>query len=648
MSRSHPVAYATGSEWSLGYNLRMLHVALLCSLLLAPEPTIRIGLATGLRQCAVSSPAGIVVQVAGKTYQCGAAVEAAPQRGSSGSRIRVSTVCGDKPIPESDLVTITSADPERAVLRFDKVEYRGTIELRLDDKGAITVVNELRMEDYVKGVVPNELSPGAFPQLEALKAQAIAARTYAIRNTGQYASQGFDLLPTARSQVYGGKTSEQPLSSQAVDETRGLVATYHGDPIDALYTSTCGGRTEDARLVFGKNEAYLSGVPCAAEQPLSRHELTGARPARGTTPGLARDLAILRIAGFSIPSDPKGDYFESSVSSDDARAWLARLAALAGRPTSERIADPAHLPGFASALAAALYGPSRPSALLTDADVDYLLGPQRGAVDSGARADIAYLLRDGVLDRVEGLRDSRTRLTRGDALAAIGRAASRLGASRLLTGTARPAANGRLVLAPEKSGDAPRSIEVDPACVLFRRFGTLGVPDERVAVIGGEQVSYHLNAKGRADFVEITPNPNGAAADRFSRLSHWSERVTTDALGERLRRANIDVGRVESVEVTKTGPSRRVVEILVKGSTGERTATGFALRSALGLRELLFVVDRELGADGHPTAFIFTGRGWGHGVGMCQVGAYGLALEGLTYEQILKTYYRGVDLSRKY
>jgi stage II sporulation protein D len=626
----------------------MLRIALLASLCLAPapEPTIRIGLATGLRQCTVSSPAGVVLRVEGKTYRCGATVEATSVRGGSGARLRLAA-CADASVPDAERATITSADPDRSPLRFEKAEYRGTVELMLDDKGAITVVNELRMEDYVKGVVPNELSPGAFPQLEALKAQAIAARTYAIRNLGQYGSQGFDLLPTARSQVYGGKTSELPLSSQAVDETRGLVATYDGKPIDALYTSTCGGRTEDARLVFGKNEPYLAGAACAPEAPLSHHELTGARPARGTAPGLARDLAILRIAGFSIPPDPKGDYFEGQLSSDDAREWLSRLAALAGRQ-APRTADPARLPGFAAALAAALYGPSRPSALLTDADVDYLLGPQRGAVDAGARADIAYLLREGVLDRVEGLRDSRARLTRGEAIAAIGRAASKLGASRLLAGTAKPAAAGRLVLAGDKAGDPPRTIEVGGACVLFRRFGNLSVPDERVAVLGGEQVAYHLDASGRADFVEVTPNPNGAAADRFSRLSHWSERVTVETLGERLRKAGIDVGRVESVEVTKTGPSRRVVEILVRGSNGERTATGFALRNALGLRELLFVVDRELGPDGRPTTFVFTGRGWGHGVGMCQVGAYGLALEGLTFEQILKTYYRGIELNRLY
>src|SRR6185295_12098855 len=121
------------------------------------------------------------------------------------------------------------------------------------------------LEDYVRGVVANELSPGGYPALEALKAQAIAARTYAVRNRGQFMSQGYDLLPTTRSQVYRGLTSEQPLSTRAVDETRGMIATYNGEPINALYTSTCGGRTEDAGNIFNEEVPYLHGRECSIE-----------------------------------------------------------------------------------------------------------------------------------------------------------------------------------------------------------------------------------------------------------------------------------------------------------------------------------------------------------------------------------------------
>ncbi|MEP6637092.1 MAG: SpoIID/LytB domain-containing protein, partial [Acidobacteriota bacterium] len=146
-------------------------------------------------------------------------------------------------------VVLASDDDAKAPVRFNDRPYRGRIEVFANPRGTLTVVNVLGLEDYVRGVVANELSPGGYPALEAQKAQAIAARTYALRNRGQFSSQGFDLLPTTRSQVYRGLASEHPLSTRAVDETRGLIATYNGEPINALYTSTCGGRTEDAENI---------------------------------------------------------------------------------------------------------------------------------------------------------------------------------------------------------------------------------------------------------------------------------------------------------------------------------------------------------------------------------------------------------------
>ncbi|HKN84471.1 MAG TPA: SpoIID/LytB domain-containing protein, partial [Pyrinomonadaceae bacterium] len=165
----------------------------------------------------------------------------------------------------SSPVAFASDDEKNAPVRFNNHPYRGRIEVFTNLRGTLTVVNELGLEDYVRGVVANELSPGGYPAIEALKAQAIAARTYALKNRGQFMSQGFDILPTTRSQVYRGLTSENPLSSKAVDETRGLIATYQGEPINALYTSTCGGRTEDSENIFNEAIPYLRARECAAE-----------------------------------------------------------------------------------------------------------------------------------------------------------------------------------------------------------------------------------------------------------------------------------------------------------------------------------------------------------------------------------------------
>jgi stage II sporulation protein D len=84
------------------------------------------------------------------------------------------------------------------------------------------------------------------------------------------------------------------------------------------------------------------------------------------------------------------------------------------------------------------------------------------------------------------------------------------------------------------------------------------------------------------------------------------------------------------------------------GATGTAHLRGGRIRSALGIREQLFVIDRERNEDGNVVAFEFIGRGWGHGVGMCQTGALGMAMAGMSYEKILKAYYTGIELTKIY
>jgi len=95
----------------------------------------------------------------------------------------------------------------------------------------------------------------------------------------------------------------------------------------------------------------------------------------------------------------------------------------------------------------------------------------------------------------------------------------------------------------------------------------------------------------------------------------------------------------------RLGVSGRVVELAVEGTTGELVLKGLKVRWGLGLRENLFVINRERDARGAVERFVVTGKGWGHGVGLCQVGAFGMALAGSSYEDILKHYYTGVQLA---
>ena len=105
------------------------------------------------------------------------------------------------------------------------------------------------------------------------------------------------------------------------------------------------------------------------------------------------------------------------------------------------------------------------------------------------------------------------------------------------------------------------------------------------------------------------------------------------------------VGRVRDIVPKRLGVSGRVVELGVVGSAGELELKGLKVRWGLGLRENLFVVHRDKGPRGDVERFVITGKGWGHGVGLCQVGAFGMAQAGSTFEEILRHYYTGVTVS---
>ncbi len=136
--------------------------------------------------------------------------------------------------------------------------YRGLIEVSFAG-GNLKVVNELSVEDYLRGVVPMEMSD-SWP-IEALKAQAVAARTYVAANVARYGSLGFDLTDDQYSQAYGGVNVEGNNSLAAVDGTSGQILVYNGQPISALYHSNSGGYTENSENVWLSALPYLRGVP---------------------------------------------------------------------------------------------------------------------------------------------------------------------------------------------------------------------------------------------------------------------------------------------------------------------------------------------------------------------------------------------------
>jgi stage II sporulation protein D len=552
-------------------------------------------------------------------------------------------------------VSLASDDEKDGPVRYNNRPYRGRIEVFTNLRGSLTVVNELGLEDYVRGVVANELSPGGYPAIEALKAQAIAARTYALRNRGQFMAEGFDLLPTTRSQVYRGLTSENPLSTRAVDETRGLIATYAGEPINALYTSTCGGRTEDSENIFNQTVPYLRSRECAAEglSALSPFTIkTNREPAELHTDSyvpLARDVSLLVIQNVNtFPSRVSDDWFTAEASVAEVKNLLANAARIAHQPTPTFTEDINRPPAFASALAAAVLGDSRSSTLFNEADADYLLAVRDAKdVPLPNRADLAMLVRDGhLLIYPDATIRPHMPLSRGRVVHAIVRLLESRNLLQLQKGNARPTSNGQLVLRSTRGREQP--IRVNPEVFLFRQIGEAAYGVRSLALVGGEAVTFHLGADGLVDYLEVKPAANGAAADRFSPFSNWTVGLSPGQVQARLARAAKGIGQLVDLRVDARGSSHRVTDLEVIGTNGTAHVRGGRIRSALGLKEQLFVIDRELDENGRVSEFVFSGRGWGHGVGMCQVGAYGLARQGWSYDQILKAYYTGIEITKMY
>jgi stage II sporulation protein D len=156
-------------------------------------------------------------------------------------------------------IAVISKESIAPVIEVNNHNYRGLITIhRTNAKTGLTVVDTLPLEEYLYGVIPKEISP-EWP-LEALKAQAVAARTYAYYSMNKYAADGYDVNTTTDCQAYGGRAIEDLRSNRAVNDTAGQVLLYQGRLIPAYFHSDGGGYTENSENVWGGYEPSLRAV----------------------------------------------------------------------------------------------------------------------------------------------------------------------------------------------------------------------------------------------------------------------------------------------------------------------------------------------------------------------------------------------------
>jgi stage II sporulation protein D len=572
----------------------MIRKLLLAAFLVLPalqqsEPTVRIGLDQNTQTLTIRSSENFTIQGQpaksakfSTVLSLGEAAEGTVTRKNQVQYRMAVELDGDRyvVVPMNTHIRIQPPTASRAArLQVDDRTYRGVVEVFGNTRNTFTIVNELPLEDYLLGVVPNELSPTTFGQLEALKAQAVAARTYIVKNMGQFKNEGYDICDTDACQVYFGSGTEDPLATRAVNETRGVVATYNGQPINALYSSTCGGRTESVENIFDEKLPYLVSVVCQYKHPEPKHFSTTRNVADFKT-------AVLAVAGVSNYSD------------------LRKFTGVAG--TGEPAATA--LAPLAKYLRETFYPNVK-----TASDQDFLV--EQGILPASGtpnRNEVLYRLieKKGAFEWQQGV------LTAWDGQTV------------------------KLVI-----GGVPADFKLAPDAAIFSRMG-----EERTAMkegdwIGGELFDFRAE-NGVIEMVVYRRNYVNATADRYSRLALWQVHKTKADIETAFRPLNL--GEIRGMRVVQRGASERPLSTEITGARGRSTVRALRLRSLLGLRDSLFYFDEERNAKGELIGMTFFGSGWGHGVGMCQVGAYGMAMDGANYEQILKTYYTGIDVSRRW
>jgi peptidoglycan hydrolase-like amidase len=549
------------------------------------EPIVRIGLNQNASTVTVRSAMAFTVDqhsTRAATFTTALALDPAAPAGSlkkSDLQYRLTVELDGGAMLAVPPGTRVRVEPAGALLEIENRAYRGALEAIGNARHTVTIVNELPLEEYLRGVVPNELSPAAFGQIEALKAQAVAARTYIQRNLGQYKDEGYDVCASDACQVYLGARTEDPLATQAVLDTRGVVATYDGKPINALYSSTCGGRTESAENIFHEKVPYLVSTNCEYKHPTPL-PFASSRSIASWKDGV---LDVARVSNFV-----------------DAARFM-------GVP--ERGEPPSLEPAALASFVRQTFYPS----VTTTSDLTFVndqgLLPVTGSVTTG---ELLFHLIDkkGAFEWQQGV------LTSWD-----GRR------MRLIV-------NGQ-----------QKEFALSPDVLVYQRIGDERLPIQQGSWIGGELIDFRAEGD-TIPMLAYRINFANPSADRYSRLAVWQVHKSKTELDAAF--APLAIGELTDMRVVERGASERAVSTEVIGATGRRTVPALRLRTLLALRDSLFSFDIERNARGAVIGMMFFGRGWGHGVGMCQVGAYGMALDGATYEEILKKYYAGIDLRKMY
>jgi stage II sporulation protein D len=253
---------------------------------------------------------------------------------------------------------------------------------------------------------------------------------------------------------------------------------------------------------------------------------------------------------------------------------------------------------------------------------------------------LAYLIKEGILPALSNVEDIERTLTRGEIVHYLWKIIEDH-PEVVHHGTFKELRDGKVCVEEERE---EKHLALSPDYFLVKSHDGNSSVLSHVNLLGGEEVAW-IEKDSTIRMLTVLYPPYSNVLDRSSALHSWEVRISKEDLEKRINEY-YPVGQLQDMVVEKRGDSKRVVALSIKGDTAEVVVKGLRIRRVLGLREMLFVINREYDETGALSHYVFNGRGWGHGVGLCQVGAYGMAVAGADYKEILKKYYHGIKIKQ--
>ena len=458
------------------------------------------------------------------------------------------------------------------IIEIDGKKYRGNVEIKRTSSSDMTIINHLSMQEYLYGVVPREI--GGNSELEAVKAQAIVARTYAAKNYEKRIKLGFNVYPTTDDQAYGGYEWETKNSNKAVDETDGMVVTYNGDLIGGYYYSTSGGYTEASENVWGGTYPYLKAVPdpyeiyvegnTTWEVTYTADEIKQKLKSHNINVGDIVDLKILETA-------------------ESGRVTKLKVVGTAGEEILTK---------------------SNTRTFFDLKSQWYTINDEAPKVPNGKTKQENKKIEDDEESEVEVVVEKAKTETKQEEKTEADENAWYLN------------------FETEKSGDV--KLESSNGISTLKR-------------------DYSKN-----DALSKTVSNDDNAKTTESRDK--KEDINNDDKVEEKTSGDNELNNIDEEEVISIPSGDEDTQNIVINLKGRKSFLLELFETILGLNKEKTIdvqtLKRNYKAGSSKTVFVFRGRGWGHGIGMSQNGAKGMAKEGFSAEEILKWYYSGVEVEK--